>query len=46
MNEVTLSKRGAQRKAEGIEFMMRQNIASYSMTNLTQQSLLAIGMVG
>lgn len=29
------SKRGAQREAEGIQFMMRQNIASYSMTNLS-----------
>jgi integrase len=35
MHEVTPSKRGAQREAEGIQFMMRQKIASYSMTNLT-----------
>jgi integrase len=35
MNEVTPSKRGAQREAEGIQFMMRQKIASYSMTNLS-----------
>ncbi|MGX9221435.1 site-specific integrase [Massilia varians] len=35
MNEVTPSKRGAQREAEGIQFMLRQKIASYSMTNLT-----------
>jgi dsDNA-binding SOS-regulon protein len=33
MNEVTPSKRGAQREAEGIQYMMRQKIASYSMTN-------------
>jgi integrase len=32
---VTPSKRGAQREAEGIKFMMRQKIASYAMTNLT-----------
>ena len=35
MHEVTPSKRGAQRETEGIQFMMRQKIASYSMTNLT-----------
>jgi hypothetical protein len=35
MHEVTPSQRGAQREAEGIQFMMRQKIASYSMTNLT-----------
>jgi integrase len=35
MNEVTPSKRGAQREAEGIQFMLRQRIASYSMANLT-----------
>ncbi|WP_305825534.1 site-specific integrase [Massilia brevitalea] len=35
MHEVTPSKRGAQREAEGIQFMLRQKIASYSMTNLT-----------
>jgi integrase len=35
MHEVTPAKRGAQREAEGIQFMMRQKIASYSMTNLT-----------
>ncbi|QBE64280.1 tyrosine-type recombinase/integrase [Pseudoduganella lutea] len=34
-NEVTPSKRGAQREAEGIQFMLRQKIASYSMLNLT-----------
>lgn len=35
MHEVTPSKRGAQREAEGIQFMLRQKMASYSMTNLT-----------
>jgi len=35
MHEVTPSKRGAQREAEGIQFMLRQKIASYSMMNLT-----------
>jgi integrase len=35
MHEVTPAKRGAQRESEGIQFMMRQKIASYSMTNLT-----------
>jgi integrase len=35
MDEVTPSKRGAQREAEGIQFMMRQKIANYSMANLT-----------
>jgi integrase len=35
MNEVTPSKRGAQREAEGIQFMMRQKIAEYSMAHLT-----------
>jgi integrase len=35
MNEVTPSKRGAQREAEGIQFMLRQKFAEYSMANLT-----------
>lgn len=35
MNEVTPSKRGAQREAEGIRFMMRQKFAAYSMAKLT-----------
>jgi hypothetical protein len=35
MNEVTPSKRGAQREAEGIQFMRRQKIEAYSMANLT-----------
>jgi hypothetical protein len=35
MHEVTPLKRGAQREAEGIQFMLRQKMASYSMTNLT-----------
>lgn len=34
MREVTPSKRGAKREAEGIEFMLRQKIAAYSMANL------------
>ena len=34
MEEVTPSKRGAKREAEGIEFMLRQKIAAYSMANL------------
>lgn len=34
MKEVTPSKRGAKREAEGIEFMLRQKIAAYSMANL------------
>lgn len=34
MKEVTPSKRGAKREAEGIDFMLRQKIAAYSMANL------------
>lgn len=41
MNEVTPSKRGAQREAEGIQFMLRQKMASYSMTNLTPAVIAA-----
>ena len=41
MNEVTPSKRGAQREAEGIRFMLRQKIASYSMANLTPSVVAA-----
>lgn len=35
MEEVTPSKRGAKREAEGIKFMQRQKIAAYSITKLT-----------
>jgi integrase len=35
MQEVTPSKRGAKRESEGIQFMLRQKIAAYSMANLT-----------
>lgn len=35
MKEVAPSKRGAQREAEGIQFMLRQKIAEYSMAHLT-----------
>ena len=35
MQEMTPSKRGAKREAEGILFMLRQKIAAYSMANLT-----------
>jgi integrase len=35
MQEVTPSKRGAKREAEGIQFMQRQKMASYSMATLT-----------
>lgn len=35
MEEVTPSKRGAKREAEGIKFMQRNKIASYSMAMLT-----------
>jgi integrase len=35
MEEVTPSKRGAKREAEGIKFMQRQKIAAFSMTKLT-----------
>jgi integrase len=41
MDEVTPSKRGAQREAEGIRFMLRQKIASYSMANLTPSVVAA-----
>lgn len=41
MDEVTPSKRGAQREAEGIQFMMRQKMASYSMMNLTPAVIAA-----
>jgi integrase len=37
MKEVTPSKRGAKREAEGIEFMLRQKIAAYSMANLSPE---------
>ncbi|MFC5474632.1 site-specific integrase [Paraherbaspirillum soli] len=35
MQEVTPSKRGAKREAEGIRFMQRQKMAAYSMERLT-----------
>jgi len=35
MTEVTPSKRGAQREAEDIRFMMHQKFAAYSMAKLT-----------
>lgn len=35
MHEVTPSKRGAKRESEGLDFMLRQKIADYSMANLT-----------
>jgi integrase len=35
MIEVTPSKRGAKREAEGIVFMLRQKFSAYSMANLT-----------
>jgi hypothetical protein len=35
MHEVTPSKRGAQREAESIQFMLRQKMAAYSMAHLT-----------
>lgn len=35
MVEVTPSKRGAKREAEGIQFMLRQKFAAHSMVNLT-----------
>jgi len=35
MEEVTPSKRGAKREAEGIQFMQRQKFAGYSMATLT-----------
>lgn len=35
MQEVTPSKRGAKRESEGLDFMLRQKIAAYSMANLT-----------
>jgi integrase len=41
MNEVTPSKRGAQREAEGIRFMLRQKIAVYSMTKMTPSVVAA-----
>lgn len=41
MNEVTPSKRGAQREAEGIGFMMRQKFAAYSMAKLTRAVVAA-----
>jgi integrase len=34
-HEVTPTKRGAKREGEGIDFMIRQRIAGYSMANLT-----------
>jgi len=37
MKEVTPSKRGAKREAEGIDFMLRQKIADYSMANLVPE---------
>jgi integrase len=37
MEEVTPSKRGAKREAEGIKFMQRHKIASYSMAKLTPE---------
>jgi integrase len=37
MREVTPSKRGAKREAEGIAFMLRQKIADYSMANLVPE---------
>jgi hypothetical protein len=35
MQEVTPPKRGAKRESEGLQFMLRQKIAAYSMANFT-----------
>jgi hypothetical protein len=39
MHEVTPLKRGAQREAEGIQFMVRQKVVSYSMKNRTPAAI-------
>jgi hypothetical protein len=41
MNEVTPSKRGAQREAEGIRLVLRQKFAAHSMTKLTPSVVAA-----
>jgi integrase len=41
MREVTPSKRGATREAEGIRFMLRQKMAAYSMATLTPSIIAA-----